>query len=219
MPTNPISGKLKVVANRFQRPRDVLVLEMDKWAVAYPQQPEHGLDPARKDRRLRPASDLQPNTRSLPATRRPRRRVRQHHVVILAIIVTFLGRPSDRPFSGALKCQLSNHHYRRFDGLYAFLRRRFIHCLYPRSLPVPVTKATGILGQHYYPPTAPSVAANATTLASFTVTQAGSAAGQFFSATPPSPAYLNEDDVIVLTPSGASGASVPMHFSVAVRSA
>jgi len=28
-------GKLKVVANRFQRPRDVLVLEMDKWAVAY----------------------------------------------------------------------------------------------------------------------------------------------------------------------------------------
>jgi Family of unknown function (DUF5309) len=28
-------GKLKVVANRFQRPRDVLVLEMDKWGVAY----------------------------------------------------------------------------------------------------------------------------------------------------------------------------------------
>ncbi len=28
-------GKLKVVANRFQRPRDVLVLELDKWAVAY----------------------------------------------------------------------------------------------------------------------------------------------------------------------------------------
>ncbi len=28
-------GKLKVVANRFQRPRDVLVLEMEKWAVAY----------------------------------------------------------------------------------------------------------------------------------------------------------------------------------------
>jgi len=28
-------GKLKVVANRFQRPRDVLVVEMDKWAVAY----------------------------------------------------------------------------------------------------------------------------------------------------------------------------------------
>jgi hypothetical protein len=28
-------GKLKVVANRFQRPQDVLVLEMEKWAVAY----------------------------------------------------------------------------------------------------------------------------------------------------------------------------------------
>jgi hypothetical protein len=28
-------GKLKVVANRFQRTRDVLVLEMDKWAVAF----------------------------------------------------------------------------------------------------------------------------------------------------------------------------------------
>lgn len=28
-------GKLKVVANRFSRARDVLVLEMDKWAVAY----------------------------------------------------------------------------------------------------------------------------------------------------------------------------------------
>jgi hypothetical protein len=28
-------GKLKVVASRFQRPRDVLVLELDKWSVAY----------------------------------------------------------------------------------------------------------------------------------------------------------------------------------------
>jgi hypothetical protein len=28
-------GKLKVIANRFQRSRDVLVLESDKWAVAY----------------------------------------------------------------------------------------------------------------------------------------------------------------------------------------
>ena len=64
-----------------------------------------------------------------------------------------------------------------------------------------------------------TVSANATTLATFTVTQAGSAAGQLFTATPPSPAYLNEDDVIVLTPSGASGAAVPMHFSVAMRAA
>lgn len=28
-------GTLKIVANRFQRARDVLVLEMDKWAIAY----------------------------------------------------------------------------------------------------------------------------------------------------------------------------------------
>jgi hypothetical protein len=40
-----------------------------------------------------------------------------------------------------------------------------------------------------------------------------------FSAVPPSPTYLNEDDVIVLTPSGASGATIPMHFSISVRAA
>lgn len=81
-------------------------------------------------------------------------------------------------------------------------------------------KATGILGGSITTADGTvTVATNAATLASFTVTQAGSAAGQLFSATPPSPAYLNEDDVIVLTPSGASGAAVPMHFSVAVRSA
>jgi len=28
-------GKLKIVPDRFQRPRDVLVLETDKWAIAY----------------------------------------------------------------------------------------------------------------------------------------------------------------------------------------
>jgi hypothetical protein len=64
-----------------------------------------------------------------------------------------------------------------------------------------------------------TVSANATTLATFTVTQAGSAAGQLFSAVPPSPTYLNEDDVIVLTPAGASGATIPMHFSISVRTA
>ena len=81
-------------------------------------------------------------------------------------------------------------------------------------------KATGILGGGITTADGTvTVAANSTTIASFTVTQAGSAAGQLFSATPPSPAYLNEDDVIVLTPSGASGASIPMHFSIAVRAA
>jgi hypothetical protein len=81
-------------------------------------------------------------------------------------------------------------------------------------------KATGILGGAITTADGTvTVSANASTLTSFTVTQAGSAAGQLFAVTPPSPAYLNEDDVIVLTPSGASGSSVPMHFSVAVRAA
>ena len=81
-------------------------------------------------------------------------------------------------------------------------------------------KATGVLGGAITTANATvTVSANSTTLATFTVTQAGSAAGQLFAATPPSPAYLNEDDVIVLTPSGASGSAIPMHFSVAVRAA
>ncbi len=81
-------------------------------------------------------------------------------------------------------------------------------------------KVTGILGGAITTADGTiTVAANATTLATFTVTQAGAAAGQLFSATPPSPAYLNEDDVLVLTPTGASGASVPMHFSISVRAA
>jgi hypothetical protein len=81
-------------------------------------------------------------------------------------------------------------------------------------------KATGVLGGAITTANATvTVSANSTTLATFTVTQAGSAAGQLFTATPPSPTYLNEDDVIVLTPSGASGSAIPMHFSVAVRAA
>jgi hypothetical protein len=81
-------------------------------------------------------------------------------------------------------------------------------------------KATGILGGAITTADGTvTVSANATTLATFTVAQSGSAAGQLFSAVPPSPSYLNEDDVIVLTPSGASGASIPMHFSAVVRAA
>ena len=63
------------------------------------------------------------------------------------------------------------------------------------------------------------VSVNANSIASFAVPQSGSAAGQLFSVIPPSPTYLNEDDVIVLTPSGASGASIPMHFSAVVKAA
>jgi hypothetical protein len=83
-----------------------------------------------------------------------------------------------------------------------------------------LTKVAGILGGAITTADGTvTIAANAATLATFTVTQAGSGAGQLFSVVPPSPTYLNEDDVIVLTPSGASGASVPMHFSIAVRAA
>lgn len=81
-------------------------------------------------------------------------------------------------------------------------------------------KATGILGGAITTANGTvTVSVNGNTLATFTVTQSGSAAGQLFSATPPSPSYLNEDDVIVLTPSGASGATIPMYFSIAVRAA
>ena len=81
-------------------------------------------------------------------------------------------------------------------------------------------KTTGILGGAITTTDGTVTASvHLSTLATFTVTQSGSSAGQLFSATPPSPTYLNEDDVIVLTPSGASGASIPMHFSVAVRTA
>jgi hypothetical protein len=84
-------------------------------------------------------------------------------------------------------------------------------------------KVTGILGGAITTADGTVTAsANSVTLATFAVPQSGSAAGQLLSVVPPSPVYLNEDDVIVLTPSGASGASgtsVPMHFSIAVRAA
>lgn len=81
-------------------------------------------------------------------------------------------------------------------------------------------KATGILGGAITTANATiTVTVNGTSVATFTVTQSGSAAGQLFSVVVPSPTYLNEDDVIALTPSGASGASVPMFFSVALRGA
>jgi hypothetical protein len=81
-------------------------------------------------------------------------------------------------------------------------------------------KATGILGGAITTANATiTVTVNGTSVATFTVPQSGSAAGQLFSVTVPSPTYLNEDDVIALTPSGASGASIPMYFSVVVRAA
>jgi hypothetical protein len=79
-------------------------------------------------------------------------------------------------------------------------------------------KATGILGGTITTTDGTvTVSVKANTLAAFAVPQAGSASGQLFFVIPPSPTYLNEDDVIVLTPSGAAGASIPMHFSVSVK--
>ena len=81
-------------------------------------------------------------------------------------------------------------------------------------------KAAGILGGAITTANAiVTVTVNGTPVAAFTVPQSTSAAGQLFSVVMPSPTYLNEDDIIALTPSGASGASIPMYFSVVVRAA
>jgi hypothetical protein len=58
-----------------------------------------------------------------------------------------------------------------------------------------------------------------TTIGALAVPQAGSAAGQLFSGAPTTVALsqCNEDDVLSLTPSGASGASITMHFSITMR--
>src|ERR1700744_794209 len=67
-------------------------------------------------------------------------------------------------------------------------------------------KVTGILGGVITTADGTvTVSSNSVTVGPFAVPQSGPAAGQLFSVVPPSPAYLNEDDVIVLTPSGASG--------------
>jgi hypothetical protein len=79
-------------------------------------------------------------------------------------------------------------------------------------------KVTGILGGALTTANGTvTVSANSTALASLAVPQAGSAAGLLYSVVPASPTYLNEDDVIVLTPSGAGGANIPMHFSISVQ--
>jgi hypothetical protein len=59
-----------------------------------------------------------------------------------------------------------------------------------------------------------TVAVNGASIGTFTITAAGSAAGQLFTGAPSTFANqaVNEDDVISFTPSGASGASVPGSF-------
>lgn len=52
-----------------------------------------------------------------------------------------------------------------------------------------------------------------------TIVQSGSAAGQLDSTVPGTPTYVAQDDVIAITPSGASGASVQAHFVIALTPA
>lgn len=66
-----------------------------------------------------------------------------------------------------------------------------------------------------------TLAVNGTTVGTFTVTQSGSAAGQLFSGqtTTNALSQVNEDDIISFTPSGASGSSIGMDFSVVLNQA
>jgi hypothetical protein len=85
-----------------------------------------------------------------------------------------------------------------------------------------VRKFTGILGGVITAADCTVTVANVTqgtTIGTFAMTQAGSAAGLIFSGTPSSltNAQVNEDDVISLTPAGATGTTIPAHFSVAIR--
>lgn len=61
-----------------------------------------------------------------------------------------------------------------------------------------------------------TVAINGTTNANLagTIPVAGAAAGQVATWTPLIPVYANEDDVITITPSGASGASIACMFGI-----
>jgi hypothetical protein len=85
-----------------------------------------------------------------------------------------------------------------------------------------IQKFTGVLG-------GPITTANGTvtlinvtqgtTVGNFTITQAASAAGQYQFGVPNSlsVAAVNENDILELLPSGASGASVPLFMSVVLR--
>lgn len=85
-----------------------------------------------------------------------------------------------------------------------------------------VRKFTGILGGVITAADCTVTVANVTqgtTVGTFTMSQAGSAAGLLFSGTPSSlvNSQVNEDDVLSFTPAGATGTSIPAHFCVAIR--
>jgi hypothetical protein len=84
-----------------------------------------------------------------------------------------------------------------------------------------ILKLAGVLGGAITTADGTITVANVTqgtTVGTFTVGQPGSA-GLLFSGAPSTVALsqCNEDDVLSLTPSGASGASTPMHFSITMK--
>lgn len=66
-----------------------------------------------------------------------------------------------------------------------------------------------------------TVAINGTTNAAlgFVIPFTGSAAGTIVTAIPTTAVYVNEDDVISFTPSGATGASIACEFTTSVQTA
>lgn len=66
-----------------------------------------------------------------------------------------------------------------------------------------------------------TVAINGTTNTAlgFTIPVSGAASGQIVTMTPTTAVYVNEDDVITFTPSGASGASIGCEFTTSVQMA
>lgn len=59
----------------------------------------------------------------------------------------------------------------------------------------------------------------AAAFATHVIPNAASAAGTITTTTPASPTYANEDDYVSITPSLASGASIPAMFSLVLRTA
>lgn len=58
---------------------------------------------------------------------------------------------------------------------------------------------------------------SANTAGNLTIPVSGAAAGQTAKAIPTAAIYVSEDDVITLTPSGASGAAIECEFEITVR--
>lgn len=85
-----------------------------------------------------------------------------------------------------------------------------------------IRKITGIIGGAITVASCTVTVTNVTqgtTVGTFVVPVAGSAAGVLASGIPVTSAVsqINEDDVLAFTPAGATGTAIPMHFSAALR--